>query len=348
MMTDIAQIASLFQIDGTPVNVRAVTDGHINGTWYFDTDRGSAYILQRINDRVFRDVEGLMRNIQLVTAHLRRTAADGRRVLTLAQTREDRPYLSYDGGYYRVYENIGDSLCLSAPESPEDLRRSGFAFGEFQKKLADFPADSLTETIPHFHDTPDRFRQLREAIDEDRAGRLKDARPEVDFALRRFGDAGLMTDMQCRGELPLRVTHNDTKLNNVLLDRTTREPLCVIDLDTVMPGLAGNDFGDAVRFGASTAAEDETDLSLVHFSLPMYRAFADGFLAACGDTLEKAELETLPLAARLMTLECGVRFLTDFLNGDTYFRVTHGTHNLERARTQFRLVAEMEQADMGL
>ena len=212
----------------------------------------------------------------------------------------------------------------------------------FQNQLAEFPAATLSESIPHFHDTIDRFRLFHEAIDNDKASRLESVKDEVARYLAHEEEAGTMVNMCRRGELPLRVTHNDTKLNNVMLDAATRTPLCVIDLDTVMPGLAGNDFGDSIRFGASTATEDEKDLSKVEMSLDLFKAYASGFLKACGKSLTKTEIETLPMGAKLMTLECGVRFLTDYLNGDVYFRTHYPEQNLDRCRTQIKLVEDME------
>ena len=342
------QIASRFALAGQITEVTPVSSGHINSTWQVATDAGKRYILQRINHQVFRDVPGLMRNIERVTTHLRAQTDDPRAVLTLVPALQGGTWVEENGAYYRVYDYIAGSVCLLRAENAGAMRASGTAFGRFQRQLADFPAAELTEGIPHFHDTPERFRQLHEAIEADRAGRLGEVGAEVDFALERERDAGAMVAMQREGALPTRVTHNDTKLSNVLLDEETLQPLCVIDLDTIMPGLAGNDFGDAIRFGASTALEDEPDLEKVHFSMPFYRAFAEGFLGECGAALTDAELDTLPLGARLMTLECGIRFLTDYLNGDTYYHVDHPTHNLERTRTQFRLLAEMEAQEAGM
>lgn len=241
-----------------------------------------------------------------------------------------------------MFEFVADGICLEQAQSPEDMRQSGVAFGGFQKQLADFPAQTLRETIPNFHDTPNRYRQLHRAIEEDRAGRLREVRPEVEAYLAREAQADGLMRLHRQGVLPIRVTHNDTKLNNVMLDAATRTALCVIDLDTVMPGLTANDFGDSIRFGASTALEDERDIDKVSLSLPYYEAFTEGFLGACGDSLTQTEVETLPLGAKLMTLECGARFLTDYLNGDVYFRVSREGHNLDRVRTQLRLVQDME------
>ncbi|MBQ3156206.1 MAG: aminoglycoside phosphotransferase family protein [Clostridia bacterium] len=343
-------IYSQFRLEGRVISCSPVSGGHINRTYLLVTARPHLYILQWLNGQVFKELEGLMRNVAAVTAHLRARTADPRRALTLVSTLDGAPCLmTEEGDCWRVYEYITDSICLEAAETPEDLRQSGVAFGMFQRELADFPAETLTETIPHFHDTPDRFRLFRAAIAEDRAGRLAGVQDEVSRFLAREGEAGALHALLRAGELPLRVTHNDTKLTNVMLDETTREPLCVIDLDTVMPGLAAHDYGDAIRFGASTAAEDETDLSKVALSMPLYEAFTAGFLEGCGDQLTAREIETLPLGAKLITLECGVRFLTDYLNGDVYFAVKHPAHNLDRARTQIRLVEDMEQkwADMN-
>ena len=218
----------------------------------------------------------------------------------------------------------------------------GEGFGSFQKSLDGFDASLLCEVIPRFHDTVNRVRNLEIAAAEDKLGRLAGVKAEYEFVMERKAEAACMLDMLKEGKLPLRVTHNDTKINNVLLDTATRRPKCVIDLDTIMPGLAGNDFGDCIRSGASTAAEDEIDLSKVSLNLSIYRAFAKGFLSACGGSLTQNEILTLPMGAKLMTFDCGTRFLTDYLSGDTYFRISHPTHNIERCRTQFKLVKDTE------
>ena len=337
------EIVSRFAVEGTPISCEAHGSGHINRTYRVRTDAGKTYTLQCINHHVFRDVEGLMGNVAGVTDWLRRKDPQPRHSLRLIPTLDGRTYTGdEETGYWRMYEFVQDSLCLDAPQCLEDFRQSALAFGQFQHLLADYPADTLTETIPHFHDTPDRFRQLREAIREDRAGRAASARKEIDFALAREAEAGRNVRLQEEGLLPLRVTHNDTKLNNVLLDSVTRQPLCVIDLDTVMPGLVCNDFGDSIRFGASTAAEDEQDVSLVSLSMERYAAYTDGFLEACGSRLTEEEIRSLPWGARLMTLEVGIRFLADYLNGDVYFHTNYPEHNLVRARTQLALVEDME------
>ncbi len=337
------EILSWFQWQGTPMECERYGNGHINETYLVKTDAGRDYILQKVNRHVFPDVRGLMNNIIAVTGYLRRQIPDPRRVLTLVPTKTGEMYrLTPEGECWRVYDFVTDSLCLDRPETENDLRQSGVAFGQFQRQLAAFPAQTLTEVIPRFHDTPDRYRQLKEAIRADRAGRYASCRAEVDFYMDREREAGYLTDLLREGRLPLRVTHNDTKLNNVMLDRETRTPLCVIDLDTIMPGLAANDFGDSIRFGASSAAEDERDLDRVEMRLSLFRAFSEGFLEACGSELTALEKETLPMGARLMTLECGSRFLADHLNGDVYFHTSLPSHNLLRARTQMKLVSDME------
>ncbi len=331
-----------FQLKGSPVSCERYGNGHINETYLVITDNDTWYIMQKINHHVFKDVAKLMHNISSVTRHLGTKDSDPRHVLTVVPTLEGKDYLHNDEGYWRMYVFVTDSLCLERPESEQDFRSSAVAFGNFQNMLSDFPADSLNETIPHFHDTPVRFQALEKAVDEDIKNRAHLAQEEIAFAFARKEDCSVMTNMLKAGTLPLRVTHNDTKLNNVMLDAKTRQPLCVIDLDTVMPGLAGNDFGDSIRFGASTAAEDEKDLSKVSFSLPLFKAYTEGFLSACQDNLTQEEINTLPMGAKLMTLECGIRFLTDYLQGDTYFRTHYPEHNLIRCRTQFKLVADME------
>lgn len=338
------EAATQFLMEGEPVYCERYGNGHINETYLVKTGTGRAYILQKINGRVFRDIPSLMRNIAAVTRHLAKADPNPRHVLTLVPTANDEADYWVDGAgcAWRMYWFVTDSVCLERPECPHDLYQSGVAFGRFQRQLICFPASTLTETIPRFHDTPYRFVQMKEAIRADAAGRVRDVRAEIDRFLSYEAEAGVLMEMLQAGELPLRVTHNDTKLNNVMLDAGTKEPLCVIDLDTVMPGLAANDFGDSIRFGASTAEEDETDITKVTLSLPLFEAYAQGFLKGCGSSLTDAEIQTLPLGAKLMTLECGVRFLTDYLVGDTYFRTARTHHNLDRCRTQLALVEDME------
>lgn len=331
-----------FVMDGEPVKCEPYGCGHINHTFLVTTDTGRRYILQMLNGTVFHDPDGLMENVVAITRHIAKKCDDPRMSLHLNLTKDGRLYTrGRKGNMWRLYDFVEGSICLQAPETPEDFYQSAIAFGTFQQQLADFPAETLHETIPNFHNTPDRYRIFKEALAADSKGRAKQVQPEIDFVLAREKEAGALQRMRDTGELPTRVTHNDTKLNNVMLDADTRKPLCVIDLDTVMPGLAAYDFGDSIRFGAATAAEDEKDLSKMEMSLDQFETFTRGFLTACPG-LTARERETLPLGAKLMTLECGVRFLTDYLQGDVYFSIHYPEHNLDRARTQFKLVADME------
>jgi Ser/Thr protein kinase RdoA (MazF antagonist) len=334
-------VLSSFALSGAPVSSEPYGSGHINGTQLVVCENGARYILQHINTNVFREPEALMRNIELVTAHLRAKVEDPRGVLRLVPALDGRTFAIEQGQYWRVYELVENSVCY---QSADDVLfyESAVAFGRFQNQLADFPAEQLVETIPHFHDTPARYAAFHRAVAENAAGRREFVQPEIDFVLAREAFSHTLVDLQAAGELPLRVTHNDTKINNVLFDAVTNKALCVIDLDTVMPGLSVNDFGDAIRFGASTAAEDERDLSRVHFDLGLYETYVKGYLSTCGESLTKTEKAMLPTGAKMMTLECGMRFLADHLAGDVYFHVSREGQNLDRARTQFRLVEEME------
>ena len=332
-----------FEFNGLPVRCGRYGNGHINTTYMVETDRGARYILQRINSQIFKNVPALMKNILAVTEHLWQKNPDARRVLRLVPTVDGSHYLIDEAGeHWRAYVFVEGSICLEKAETAEEFFQSGAAFGQFQCLLTDFPAENLSETIPGFHDTIRRYRRFDDVRTADPFHRAGEVQAEIDFAFKREEEAGTMVRMLKCGQLPLKVTHNDAKLNNVLLDKATGKPLCVVDLDTVMPGLCGNDFGDSIRFGASTALEDERDLSLVSLSLPLFEAYARGFLQACGESLTPLELETLSLSAKLMTLECGLRFLTDYLEGDVYFRTHRPGQNLDRCRTQFALVADME------
>ncbi|HNW85520.1 MAG TPA: aminoglycoside phosphotransferase family protein [Candidatus Limiplasma sp.] len=336
-------ILSRFQLRGAPQTCEPYGSGHINQTYLVVTDAPHRYILQRINHRVFTDVPALMENIDAVTRYLAQQDPDPRHVLTLVPTLEGAPYcMDENGESWRIYEFIQGGICLNRAESADDFYQSAVAFGRFQRMLAHFPAQTLHETIAHFHDTPSRFRALHAAADADAVNRRREVEPELAFALAHEEEAAGMMRLLAEGKLPLRVTHNDTKLNNVILDAKDRTPLCVIDLDTVMPGLVANDFGDSIRFGASTAAEDEKNLDSVALSLPMYETYVKGFLGVCGEHLTALEIETLPMGAKMMSLENGVRFLTDYLQGDVYYAIHRPEHNLDRCRTQFRLVADME------
>lgn len=335
-------ILRFFALSGRPLSCRPYGHGHINRTYLVNTDCGRQYILQQLNRRAFHDIPGLMRNVAAVTEYLAAQTSDPRTSLHLIPAADGGSWVQDgEGEYWRVFDFVENSLCLQAPESAEDFYRSAVAFGNFQRMLQHFPAETLCETIPNFHNTVDRYRIFRETLAADPLGRAAGVRREIDFLLAREEEAGALQRMREQRELPLRVTHNDTKLNNIMFDRDSREPLCIIDLDTVMPGLVAYDFGDAIRFGASTAAEDEQDLSRVSLDLSLYRRFAEGFIPACG-VLSRREIETLPLGSKIMTLECGMRFLTDYLDGDRYFGIARPEQNLDRARTQLKLVADTE------
>lgn len=351
-MIDYNTLASNFQVDGTFIYGEPFGCGHINDTYalYFkrEFEHPLRYILQRINHQIFQNVDQLMQNITGVTDFIaKKVEQEGgdvsREVLQIVKTKTGAPYYrDAEGNYFRMYVFVDDTICLQTITEPEHFYQSAKAFGKFQKQLNDFPAETLFETIPNFHNTRDRYRLFTEAVSRDLAGRAASVAAEIDFIRQREKDTGVLLDLLAEKKIPLRVTHNDTKLNNVLLDLQTGKGICVIDLDTVMPGLAHYDFGDSIRFGASTAAEDETDLSKVSMSLELFDLFSKGFLEECGDSLTETELEYLPFGAKLMTFECGMRFLTDYLNGDTYFKIHRPNHNLDRCRTQLRLVEDME------
>ena len=327
-----------FKLDGAPMNVERYGCGHINTTYLVVTDKQKRYILQRISDAF--DVDILMKNISSVLKFTSEHISDERGSMKLVKTLDDKDFYKGENGNFRVYEFVEGSVCLQSAETKQDFYECAVAFGKFQKLLADFPAETLGEPLKNFHNTIDRYRIFKEAVKNDLMGRAKDVKEEIEFALAHEEDGSILQKMRESGELPIRVTHNDTKLNNVLLDEKTHKALCVIDLDTVMPGLAAYDFGDSIRFGAATAAEDEKDLSRMTIDLELYKTFAKGFTESC--KLTEKEIETLPLGAKIMTLECGVRFLTDYLNGDIYFTTHYEGQNLDRCRTQFKLVTEME------
>jgi Ser/Thr protein kinase RdoA (MazF antagonist)/NDP-sugar pyrophosphorylase family protein len=328
-----------FPLEGAPYSIERYGCGHINVTYLVVTTTGHRYILQKLSP-AFAHPEELMENIVSVTRFLAEQADDPRETMTVVFTDEGKSFYTDETGHYRLYEFVEGTICLQSAESPEDFYQSAVGFGRFQKLLSAFPAETLHEAIPNFHNTIDRYRIFHETLEKDPMGRAKDVEKEISFVLAHEEEAGTLQRMRLSGELPLRVTHNDTKLNNVLLDEKTRKALCVIDLDTVMPGLSLYDFGDSIRFGAATAAEDEKDLSKMTIDLELFRIFTEGFLTSCD--LTEREIELLPLGAKIMTLECGVRFLTDYLDGDHYFAVHREGHNLDRCRTQFKLVSEME------
>lgn len=341
-----------FRFQGSLVSCETYGSGHINDTYLLQFDAADRYkkvILQRINTDVFSNPGELMENIQKVTSYLRERIQENggdpeRETLNIIPTREGKAYYeSTDKECWRAYQFIRDAVSYDQVEKPEHFYESARSFGNFQYLLADYPAGTLHETIIGFHDTKARFQMFCKAVEEDIMGRACEAQDEIRFLLERGEIADCFSRLLSRKEIPLRVTHNDTKLNNIMLDKRTGKGICVIDLDTVMPGLAMNDFGDSIRFGASTAAEDETDLDKVSCSMELFKLYTRGFLEGCRGRLTPREVELLPMGAKVMTYECGLRFLTDYLQGDIYFKIHREHHNLERCRTQLTLVKDMEE-----
>ena len=347
------EVAAKFQLAQGPMTIAPYGNGHLNHTFCICVDVGAEapvrYILQRVNRYVFPQPENVIENIARVTEYLRGVIekAGGnpdRETLTLVKTNEgENFFIDEDGELWRVYLFVEETISRDLPDTPELFALSGAAFGRFMCQLEGYDASTLHEAIKDFHNTPARYGQLMDAVRRNDAGRLGEVGPELAFCMGYGEQVHTLLRALAAGEIPLRVTHNDTKLNNVLLDAKTGEGVCVIDLDTVMPGLAAYDFGDSIRFGANTAAEDERDLDKVQFSLEMYEAFVRGYLSEAGSVMGQRERELLPMGAKLMTLECGMRFLADHLNGDKYFRIHREGHNLDRARTQFKLVRCMEE-----
>ena len=334
--------------------VKPFGEGHINETYavYMQEEDGSdvpQYVLQRLNINVFKNPSQVMENIFGVTEFLREVIREeggdvDRETLSYIKTKSGETYFEdAQGQPWRCLHFISNSVCYQTVEEPDQFYQSAKSFGHFLKQLGNYPAESLHETIPQFHDTVKRFRDFAKAVKKDVKNRSRSCKKEIAFALEREEDCGVLMEQLNKGLLPLRVTHNDTKLNNILFDSDTDKGLCIIDLDTIMPGLAANDFGDSIRFGASTAEEDEKDLEKVHFDIHLYELYVKGYLEMAKDVLTPAEIESLPWGARLMTLECGMRFLTDYLQGNVYFKTAYPEHNLVRARTQFKLVKEMEE-----
>ena len=324
-------------------------EGHINDTFVvWREDHSKRFILQRINTDTFTNPVGLMENVCGVTRHLRaKILAEGgdpaRETLNVIPTLSGSTcYLDADGGAWRAYDFVEDTICLQQVGSETDFRTVAETLGKFQNQLEDYPASTLHETIARFHDTPNRYANFEKALAADALGRAKNITSEIEFIHAREQDCHVLLDQLAAGEIPLRVTHNDTKINNVLIDAATGKGICVIDLDTVMPGLSAYDFGDSIRFGANHCAEDEADLSKVNFSMELFEIYTKGFLQAAGEAFTPLEKQTLPWGAKLMTMECGMRFLSDYLEGDHYFHINYEQQNLNRARTQFKLVADME------
>lgn len=333
--------AFAFCLEGEPVACTYFGSGHINSTLKVTTDRHREYVLQKINKYVFKNPVDVMNNAGAITAYIRQREKDSRAALHFLATHDGKFYYEDEQGeFWRMYDFVG-GFCLDTPESDEDFYQSALAFGRFQQQLSDFPAETLVETIPEFHNTIDRYRNFKNSVAADSMGRLAGVKADVEFLLEREEQGGQLQRMRETGQLPLRVTHNDTKLNNVLLDKNTRRSLCVLDLDTVMPGLSAYDFGDSIRFGAATAAEDERDVSKMEMDLHLFEVYTRGFLEAA-TSLTDLEVQMLPMGAYVMTLEVATRFLKDYLDGDVYFKTAYPEHNLVRARTQMKLVTDME------
>lgn len=341
-----------FNLNGRLIEERVYGSGHINDTFLVVLDEGEGvvrrYILQRMNHEIFTNIHELMENIVGVTGFLRNKIIEQggdpeRETLNLVFTRDGKClYKDRQGCFWRMYKFIENTTSYDRVKRPDDFYQSAVSFGRFQQLLADYPAGTLHETIKDFHNTVKRLEKLKLAVQEDTCHRVQFVQNEIDFIYAREAETGVLQRMLEHGQLPLRVTHNDTKLNNIMIDNITGKGICVIDLDTVMPGLAVNDFGDSIRFGASTAAEDEKDLTKVSCDMVLFKLYTRGFVEGCGGSLTKTEIELLPMGAKLMTLECGIRFLTDYLQGDTYFKIHRENQNLDRCRTQLKLVSDME------
>lgn len=340
----LSDICNAFGIESDGI---AFGGGHINDTYKAEKD-GYPCVLQRINTAVFKNPDQVMSNILNVTSHLHAKLTDSgedaeRGALHFFKTvNGDSYFKDPDGDCFRVYRFVDNSVTIEFVSEPAQFYEAARTFGRFQNMLSDFEAEKLYETIQRFHDTPNRVQQLNDAIAKNCCSRLKECEAEVEYAMKQVGESNIVCEAIAHGTIPCRVTHNDTKLNNVLFDKTTGMGICVIDLDTVMPGSLLYDFGDALRFGANTASEDETDLDKVLFDLTLFEAFANGFVSELKAAITPQEKELLAFSAKLMTYECGIRFLTDFLNGDTYFKTKYRNHNLDRAKNQFRLCQQID------
>lgn len=348
----IAKIGARFAIDGTFIKGVEIESGHINTTFLasYETEDGDVnrYILQRINEFVFKEPLAVLKNVARVTKHInRRVLAQkrdfGGQTLSLYPSRDGKMYVQGEGGgYWRCYNFIEGCVTHDVVDNSRQAYQAGKAFGAFQDLLSDLPIEEIVETIPDFHDTPKRYARLMEVVEANPCGRLNSVRAELTFLQKREGETRVLVDHLRAGRLTLRVTHNDTKLNNVMIDDKTDEAVCVIDLDTVMPGLSLYDFGDLVRTATSPVEEDERDLSRVTMRLGMFEALAEGYFETAGRFLSPLEKELLPFSAKLITLEVAIRFLTDYLEGDVYFKCHREGQNLDRCRTQIELVKSIE------
>ena len=355
---DLRSVAARFDIRGDFREAAPYGSGHINDTYAAVFDQAGSpmrYIVQRINDNVFKDPAGLMGNVERVTAHIRvkleAAGADqvSRRVLNLVPARDGKCWQAdADGNHWRCYLFIERAKSYDQIETPRQAFAAARAFGEFQQQLADLPAPRLRHTIPNFHHTRNRFDALRQAIEQDACNRAAGVKAEIEFALRHEPLVDVLLDLQARGRLPERVTHNDCKLNNVMLDDATGEGVCVIDLDTIMPGLALYDFGDMCRTATCPTLEDERDLSKVEMRMEMFEALVGGYLAAAGGFLNATEKGHLVFCARLITFEIGIRFLADHLAGDRYFKIHRQGQSADRARVQFKMVESFERNDAAM
>ena len=349
---DLAEIASQFQIEGKILNAEPYGTGHINETYAsrFQTKQGIyRYVHQRINQHVFKDPIKVMDNVIRVTQHIRSNLLESgrnpdRECLNLIATRQGQFYFqAADEAFWRTYQLIEGARTYDVPQNINQVHAAARAYGRFQKLLATLPGERLHETIPDFHNTPKRLQNFLHALENDLCNRAKEIQVEINFILDRENDTQLVVNQMASGVIPERVAHNDTKLNNVLIDDDTGAGVCVIDLDTTMPGSILYDFGDMVRSGTAATPEDEPDLSKVSLNLKNFELIAQGYLQEARQFLTSAEWQYLPLAGKIITFEQAIRFLTDYLNGDVYYKIHHPNHNLQRARTQIKLVAEMEQ-----
>lgn len=345
-------VAEGFNMRGCLEDATLLQHGHIHETYlvtYTENRATVRYIHQRINRFVFQRPDLMMRNIARVVEHVRdklgreQTPEPARRTLTLSYTKDGNPYyVDQEGAYWRTYLYIEGTRTYDVVRTPVLAKRAATAFAQFERMLVDVPGPRLHETIPDFHNTPKRFQRMCRVVEQDLHGRAASARAEVSFAFGRESIVHVLTEALARAELPERVVHNDTKINNVLFDALTDEAICVIDLDTVMPGLVIHDFGDLVRTSTSPGGEDERDLDRVYVRLPVFEALVRGYLEQARSFLTARELDLLPFAGKLITFEAGIRFLTDYLEGDVYFKTKRPDHNLDRARNQFQLVRSME------
>ena len=359
MLTAAVQpIMKKFDILGDFVSAEPYGNGHINDTYAIVFDQGGTkvrYIAQRINDNIFREPTKVMENIVHVTKHIREKAErkgiedTSRRVLTLVQTHNGEDYaFDQDGHVWRCYIFVEGAKSWDILETPQQAYEAAKAFGTFQRDLMDYDGPRLFETIPLFHHTKSRFSVLQRAIEDDKKNRAAGVKKEIEFAMSHEILADSLLSLQQKGEIPERITHNDTKLNNVLLDDATGEGICVLDLDTVMPGLSLYDFGDMVRTATNPVAEDELDISKVKVQAPMFEAIAKGYIEGTAGALLPIERENMVTSGKLLTFECGIRFLTDYLQGDVYFKTKRESHNLDRCRTQFALVESLEEREEKL